>query len=71
MYQPKIKMHKIDKHLFKICEAVKLGLTHYYMGPNDKRELTANERAEAWLMIPTLPDGWLRMRHEWDACRRG
>ena len=63
--------HKIEKHTFKICEAVALGLDYYYMGPKDKRELTANERAEAWLMIPTLPAGWMRMRHEWDACRRG
>ena len=45
----------MTKHEFKICEAVALGLTHYYMGPKDKRELTADERAEALTILPTLP----------------
>ena len=58
----------IDKHTFKICEAVALGLTHYYMGPRDKRELTASERAEALATIPTLPTGWMQEAHDWDAC---
>ena len=58
----------IDKHEFKICEAVALGLTHYYMGPRDKREVTASERAEALATIPTLPTGWMQEAYEWDAC---
>ena len=58
----------IDKHEFKICEAVALGLTHYYMGPRDKREVTASERAEALATIPTLEPGWMQEAHEWDAC---
>lgn len=29
----------MTKQEFKICEAVALGLTHYYMGPHDKREV--------------------------------
>ena len=29
----------MDKRTFKICEAVALGITHYYMGPHDKREV--------------------------------
>lgn len=62
------KFHKIDRHLFKICEAVALGLTHYYMGPRDKRKLTDTERAQALATIPTLPKGWMQMRHDWDAC---
>ncbi len=57
----------MDKRTFKICEAVALGLTHYYMGPNDKREVTATERAEALATIPDLPDGWMKQKHERDA----
>jgi len=64
----KIAAEKIDKHLFKICEAVALGLNHYYMGPHDKREVTATERAEALATIPDLPEGWMKQKHEWDAC---
>ena len=45
-----------------------LGLTHYYMGPHDKREVTATERAEALATIPDLPEGWMTQKHEWDAC---
>lgn len=62
------RKNRISKREFKICEAVKLGLTHYYMGPRDKRELTASERAEALTILPTLPKGWMRQRHDWDAC---
>ena len=36
----------MDKRTFKICEAVALGLNHYYMGPHDKREVT-NRRSQA------------------------
>lgn len=45
-----------------------LGLTHYYMGLRDKREVTASERAEALAIIPTLEPGWMQEAHEWDAC---
>jgi hypothetical protein len=62
------EMH-LTKHQFKICEAVALGLTPYYMGPRDKREVTATERAEALATIPDLPAGWMTQKHEWDACR--
>ena len=59
----------MTKQEFKICEAVALGLTHYYMGPKDKREVTATERAEALATIPGLPEGWMTQKQEWDACR--
>ena len=56
----------MTKHEFKICEAVALGLTHYYMGPRDKREVTASERAEALAIIPTLmPAGTNRRNEKW------
>lgn len=58
----------MTKQEFKICEAVALGLTHYYMGPHDKREVTAIERAEALATKPYLPEGWMTQKHEWDAC---
>jgi hypothetical protein len=54
----------MTKHEFKICEAVALGLTHYYMGPRDKREVTASERAEALAILPTLEPGWMQEAHE-------
>ena len=41
---------------------IALGLTHYYMGPRDKREVTATERSEALATIPDLPAGWMQ---EW------
>lgn len=59
-----------DKRTFKICESVALGLTHYYMGPNDKRKIFASERAEALLIIPDLPKGWMQQKHHWDACKK-
>lgn len=59
----------MDKKTFKICEAVALGLTHYYMGPHDKREVTATERAEALATIPYLPEGWMQQKHSWYACK--
>jgi plasmid stabilization system protein ParE len=34
----------MTKQEFKICEAVELGLTHYYMGPKDKHEVTEEDR---------------------------
>lgn len=55
----------MTKYQFKICEAVALGLTHYYMGPHDKREVTATERAEALATIPDLPAGWMQEEQEW------
>lgn len=56
-----IKLNNVlqNKRLFKVCEAVALGLTHYYMGKNDRRQVTEKERAEAHKIIPTLPEGWM------------
>ena len=53
----------MDKKTFKICEAVALGLTHYYMGPHDKREVTATERADALATIPDMSEGWMKQKH--------
>ena len=50
----------MDKRTFKICEAVALGLSYYYMGPKDKRKIFASERAEAHSIIPDLPKGWMQ-----------
>ena len=56
----------MNKHQFKICEAVALGLTHYYMGPKDKRELTEEDRRLAKKLIQTLPKGFTRMSESYD-----
>lgn len=53
-------MINLTKHQFKICEAVALGLSHYYMGPHDRRELTVAESKEASLLLPKLPKGWMQ-----------
>ena len=58
-------MISLTKHQFKICEAVHLGLTHYYMGPKDKRKLTVEDSKDAALLLPQLPQGWLAEEQEW------
>lgn len=56
---------ELDKHTFKVCEAVALGLTHYYMGPRDKRKVTKEDKLLAKYVIPTLPDGWMQKSYKW------
>lgn len=55
----KLKPNELTKRQWKICEAVALGLTHYYMGPNDRRELTVADYKESALLLPKLPKGWM------------
>lgn len=59
----------MDKQTFKICEAVHLGLDYYYMGKNDIRKVTDEDKKLANRIIPTLPDKWWLTKHSWDACR--
>ena len=59
----------MDKRLYKICEAVALGIDHYYIGKWHRIELTPQERAEALVTIPTLPAGWMLEKQEWHVCR--
>ena len=64
-------MVELDKRTFKICEAVALGLTHYYLNDqHDKRIIFASERAEALSIIPKLPKGWMQQKHPFDACTK-
>ena len=58
-------MVKLTKHQFKICEAVTLGLSHYYMDKNDRRDVTEQERKEADRLLPQLPQGWMNEEQEW------
>ena len=58
-------MINITKHQWKICEAVQLGLRHYYMGPHDRRELTVAEYKETALLLPVLPKGWMLEEQDW------
>lgn len=58
-------MINLTKHQFKICEAVALGLTHYYMDKNDRREVTEQDRKESARLLPQLPNGWMKEEQEW------
>lgn len=62
-------MKTLTKYEFKICEAVHLGLDHYYMGKKDIRKVTEDDKKLASRIIPTLPDKWWLTKHSWDACR--
>lgn len=57
---------KMTKHLFKICEAVTLGYSYYYMRKNVRTIMTTKERELAFQVIPMLPEGWMHEKHEWD-----
>jgi hypothetical protein len=59
---------ELTKQEFKICEAVHLGLTHYYMGLRDKREVTASERVWAEATLPKLPERWWEKPQPWQHC---
>ena len=58
-------MINLTKHQFKICEAVALGISHYYMGKKDRRELTVADSKEAALLLPQLPQGWMNTEQPW------
>lgn len=49
-----------NKRLFKICEAVALGLKRYYMAPNKPSTITQDERALARSYLQHLPRGWMQ-----------
>ena len=59
----------MDKLTFKICEAVHLGMDHYYMGLKDVRKVTEDDKKMAHRIIPTLPSGWWKTRHVWDSVK--
>lgn len=62
-------MARLTKYQFKICEAVHLGLSHYYMGKKDRREVTEEDKKMASRVIPTLPAGWWKTKHSWDSVK--
>lgn len=66
----KVEYHEIDKRTFKICEAVALGLEHFYMKVWTPSTITEAERKMALETIPKLPSGWMQMKHRWDAQKR-
>ena len=63
----KTEYHLIDKRIFKICEAVALGLDRYYMKDKEPTFITDLDRKMALENIPKLPVGWMQMKHHWDA----
>ena len=65
-----MKPNELTKRQWKICEAVHLGLTHYYLnGPKDKRELTDGDYKEAEDLLSALDPGWWKKRQEWMVCK--
>lgn len=62
-------MKTLTKYEFKICEAVHLGLEHYYMGKNDIRKVTDEDKKLANRIIPTLPDKWWLKKYGWMSVR--
>ncbi len=56
----KLKPNELTKMQWKICEAVALGLTHYYMGPHDRRVLTQEDYETAYRILPKLPHCWMQ-----------
>lgn len=54
-------MINLTKRQYKICEAVALGLSHYYMDNQyDRREITKREFQSAKKLISTLQKGWMQ-----------
>ena len=61
-----IDVKNMSKHLFKICEAVKLGYNYYYMRKGIRTIMTTKERELAFNVLPLLQKGWMQEKHEWD-----
>lgn len=60
---------RLTKYQFKVCEAVHLGLDYYYMGKNDRRKITDEDKTLASRVFPTLPSDWWKTKHSWDAVK--
>ena len=58
-------MKELTKYQFKVCEAVTLGMTHYYMGPKDKRALKQEDYDIAYRLLPKLTKGWMQESYDW------
>lgn len=66
MKSSKLDPHKMTKHLFKICEALQLGYSYYYMHKGVRKILTTKERELAFQVLKILPKGWQLCKHPWD-----
>lgn len=60
-----MKKANLTKYEFKVCEAVVLDLTHYYMGPKDKRPMLQKDYEVAYELLPKLPKGWMQDQYDW------
>ena len=66
----KMKPNQLTKRQWKICEAVHLGLDHYFLNSfRDKRPLTEADIAEAKDYISKLPAGWWQEKQPWMVCK--
>lgn len=65
-----MKPNELTKRQWKICEAVHLGIDHYFLnGPKDKRPLTDADISEALDYLAKLPERWWWDRQPWMACK--
>lgn len=56
-----MKPNELTKRQWKICEAVHLGLDHYFLnGPKDRRVLSQEDYETAYRILPKLPKGWIQ-----------
>ena len=61
-----MKPSDLTKRQWKICEAVHLGIDHYYMEDSrDRHEITDDEYAKALDYLSKLPSGWMQEPQEW------
>lgn len=66
----KLKPNELTKRQWKICEAVHLGLDHYFLNSiRDCRPLTNKDMAEAQDLLAKLPKGWWQENQPWMVCK--
>lgn len=65
-----LEAKELTKRQWKICEAVHLGIDHYYLnGPKDKRPLTEADMEEATALLSALEPDWWSEHQPWMVCK--
>ena len=65
-----LKAKELTKRQWKICEAVHLGIDHYFLnGPKDKRPLTESDIEEATALLSALEPNWWVPYQSWMVCK--
>lgn len=66
----KLKPNELTKRQWKICEAVHLGLDHYFLNSfTDSRPLTEKNMEEAVDLLSKLPPNWWQEKQPWMVCK--